>query len=350
MDKFSTRLLGWFDQHGRHDLPWQDAVSAYRVWISEIMLQQTQVNTVIPYYTRFMAAFPDITQLANADADTVLHHWTGLGYYARARNMHKTAGILVNEHGGEFPQTLEQLIALPGIGRSTAGAILALAMNQRATILDGNVKRVLARYHEIEGWAGNANVLKIFWARAEDHTPDTRVADYTQAIMDLGATVCRRSNPRCDNCPLKDACRARRNDTIAQYPATKPRKTLPVKATIMVIFELPGGEVYLQRRPDTGVWGGLYSLPEVGDLAQLSELAGTVSTCYSMADNRELAAFRHTFSHFHLDIQPIRVKLAQSSPTIAENNNAIWYNPSQPIAIGLAAPVKKLLDRIRGNT
>ncbi len=350
MDTFSTKLLDWFDREGRHDLPWQRQVSPYRVWISEIMLQQTQVGTVIPYYNRFMSAFPTIRDLAKAEMDAVLHHWTGLGYYARARNLHKTAVTLVAEHDGEFPQTLEQLTALPGIGRSTAGAILAIAMNKRAAILDGNVKRVLARFHEIEGWVGSAAVLRAFWEKAEEHTPDSRVADYTQAIMDLGATVCTRGKPECHRCPLQADCRALANHTTSQYPASKPRKKLPVKTTVMVLVELPSGEIYLEKRPATGLWGGLYSLPQLDSTDQLTAFLDQFGQRASQDTGTVMNPFRHTFSHFHLDIQPIRVKLVASTPGVAANNDAIWYNPNQPTAVGLAAPVKKLLDGTRGNT
>jgi len=346
---FANKLLTWFDQKGRHDLPWQQDKTPYRIWLSEIMLQQTQVKTVIPYYLKFMQAFPDISHLADAEEDHVLHLWTGLGYYSRARNLHKTARLIVAQHQGEFPHKLADLILLPGIGRSTAGAILAISMNVRATILDGNVKRVLARFHELEGWTGKAAILKSYWEVAERHTPDKRIADYTQAIMDLGATVCTRTKPNCHQCPLKNDCLAHSNQTVEQYPHAKPRRTIPVRSTNMLLFELPSGEIYLEKRPNQGVWGGLYSFPESESQESMISLLERFGASIDPKDREELVPFRHTFSHFHLDIQPIRVKLPDTPSEISENNGAIWYNPTQSIAIGLATPVKKLLDGIRGQ-
>jgi A/G-specific adenine glycosylase len=349
MASFADKLLTWFDDKGRHDLPWQQDKDPYRVWVSEIMLQQTQVKTVIPYYRKFMETFPDIFHLADADEDQVLHLWTGLGYYSRARNLHKTACLIVAQHQGKLPQTLAELILLPGIGRSTAGAILAISMNVQATILDGNVKRVLARYHQLEGWTGKADILKSYWEVAERHTPNIRFADYTQAIMDLGATVCTRTKPACDQCPMKEDCQAHGNHTVEQYPQTKPRKILPVRSTNMLLFELPTGEIYLEKRPNQGVWGGLYSFPESETQESMISLLERFGASIEPKDREELAPFRHTFSHFHLDIQPIRVKLPITPSEISENKGAIWYNPSHSIAIGLATPVKKLLDGIRGQ-
>jgi A/G-specific adenine glycosylase len=215
---FAERVLTWFDGHGRKDLPWQEPIDAYRVWVSEIMLQQTQVQTVVPYFERFMQSFPDVLALADAAQDDVLRHWSGLGYYARARNLHRAAGIVRDEHGGAFPETLEAVMALPGIGRSTAGAILSIAFGQRHAILDGNVKRVLARHSGIAGWPGLTSVAKELWAIAERNTPDTRVADYTQAIMDLGATLCTRSNPACERCPVATDCETRTMGTVTLIP------------------------------------------------------------------------------------------------------------------------------------
>ncbi len=338
-------LLSWFDQHGRKDLPWQQGISPYSVWLSEIMLQQTQVATVIPYYQQFITALPDIASLANADEDTVLHLWTGLGYYSRARNLHQTARIIHNDLQGKFPNTVDGLSALPGIGQSTAGAIVSIAFQRRAAILDGNVKRVLARYHAVAGWPGQTPVARILWQHAETHTPKKRVADYSQAIMDLGATVCTRSKPDCAQCPLAANCRARANDTIADYPGKKPKKILPVKQTRMMLIENPAGHILLNKRPPTGIWGGLWAFPEIGleqdpeDFCQhyLGETPTTINT---------IKPHRHTFSHFHLEIHPLHIQLKQSPRRIMEQQQQLWYNMQQPQAIGLSAPTKKLLKLI----
>ncbi|NNF17171.1 MAG: A/G-specific adenine glycosylase, partial [Gammaproteobacteria bacterium] len=247
----SARLLSWFASHGRHNLPWQQDPAPYRVWVSEIMLQQTQVATVIPYYQKFMQRFPGIDDLAAAPLDHVLHHWSGLGYYARARNLHKAAQQIVAQHGGKFPSTPEDLIGLPGIGRSTAGAILSLALNTRAPILDGNVKRVLARHFAVPGWPGKAAVQHALWELAEAHTPAQQFADYTQGIMDLGASVCTRTRPRCDVCPLQATCEAHRHGTELDYPGRKPKKIKPVRECKMLLC-LHDQHLLLQQRPPTG--------------------------------------------------------------------------------------------------
>ncbi|MDA0977532.1 MAG: A/G-specific adenine glycosylase, partial [Proteobacteria bacterium] len=291
---FADRLLDWFDSHGRKDLPWQLEISAYRVWVSEIMLQQTQVATVIPYFERFLARFPTVDRLAAANQDEVLHLWTGLGYYARARNLHKAAQQVMTDYNGEFPQTLEELTALPGIGRSTAGAILSICFGVRAPILDGNVKRVLTRVFAIEGWPGQAAVQKQLWAKADELTPSTRVADYTQAIMDLGALICRRSSPDCGACPFESDCLARQEDRIKAFPGSKPRKALPVRSTCMMVIQGKDG-VLLEKRPPTGIWGGLWSLPESDEPEAFLEQHGLQAT-----EIASLAPFRHSFTHYHL--------------------------------------------------
>ena len=260
-DSFAERLLAWFDVHGRKDLPWQ-VDDSYAIWISEIMLQQTQVQTVIPYYERFMLRFPDAVALADAPLDEVLHHWSGLGYYARARNLHAAAEIVRDQHGGRFPTSFDDVEALPGVGRSTAGAIIALSSGERHPILDGNVKRVLARHAAIDGWPGKTDVANALWALAEEHTPTERVADYTQAIMDLGATLCTRSRPRCAACPVHADCRACAMDAVERFPGKKPKKAKPRKVTTM-LMAVSRDSLYLERRPAAGIWGGLWSLPEV---------------------------------------------------------------------------------------
>ncbi|MBI3775596.1 MAG: A/G-specific adenine glycosylase [Gammaproteobacteria bacterium] len=345
---FSVQLLTWFDQHGRNDLPWQHKPTPYRVWVSEIMLQQTQVASVIGYFTRFMQRFPDLAALAAASSDEVLHLWTGLGYYARARNLHRAAQIIRDQYQGEFPSEIAAVQALPGIGKSTAGAILALAFNQRQSILDGNVKRVLARYFALEGWTGQASVERQLWQRAEQLTPVERVAHYTQAIMDLGATVCTPKNPACDRCPVHNKCQALLQNEVARYPFPKPRKVLPVRHCAMLMITNPAGEVLLEQRPPVGIWGGLWSFPECEPQTDWrSWLAGQMNLQVEHAHAWDRV--RHTFSHFHLEIQPIHVIARDSERAVMEGGARVWYNSVQPDARGLAAPVKRLLDELRAQ-
>ncbi len=341
---FAERVLSWFDKHGRKDLPWQQDISPYRVWVSEIMLQQTQVNTVIPYYLDFMKIFPSVQRLARAPIDQVLHQWTGLGYYARARNLHKTAQKIVSEHQGEFPTSVDELENLPGIGRSTAGAIISIAFKKRAPILDGNVKRVLARHQTIGGWPGESATLKALWEATEQVTPDKRIAAYTQAIMDLGATLCTRSKPRCSECPVADDCLALASGSQSEYPGKKPKKALPVKTTQMLMIEGPQQQWLLEQRPASGIWGGLWSFPE------LTTEEAAEDYCFSRFGERcevtPWPTLRHTFSHYHLDIQPVHVKLSKLPATIMEDDRLLWYNSPSAPAVGLAAPVKKLLGKL----
>jgi A/G-specific adenine glycosylase len=341
----SRPLLKWFDRHGRKDLPWQHDINPYRVWVSEIMLQQTQVATVIPYFERFIAELPDVASLANAHEDLVLHLWTGLGYYSRARNLHKSAGIVQHELKGKFPDTVETLSGLPGIGRSTAGAIISIAFQHKAAILDGNVKRVLARYHAIDGWPGKTPVLKTLWEYAEAHTPNKRVADYSQAIMDLGATLCTRTKPGCGQCPLNNNCLARAQDNISAYPGKKPKKILPVKQTQMIILENPAGEILLKKRPPSGIWGGLWAFPEI-DIETDAETFCQQYTGETTNTLHTIKAYRHSFSHFHLEINPIHVRLAKTPTQIMEDGQQLWYNTQQPQTVGLSAPTQKLLKLI----
>ena len=345
-DDFCGRLLAWYDRHGRKALPWQRERTPYRVWVSEVMLQQTQVATVIPYFERFVARFPDVLTLAGAPVDEVLHRWSGLGYYARARNLHRAAGILRDRHGGEVPNDLEALTALPGVGRSTAGAILALALDARHPILDGNVKRVLARYHRIDGWPGNPRVQRGLWALAEGHTPLVRVADYTQAIMDLGATLCSRARPACDRCPLAGGCAAHATGDTERYPAPRPGRTLRVREIVMVLARRPGGAVLLEHRPPHGVWGGLWSLPECAPGEPLEawceKRLGVLPTRVE-----HWPPLRHTFSHFHLDITPALVAVDHPAPGVSEREDHLWHDPGGPIAVGLAAPIRALIERAK---
>jgi A/G-specific adenine glycosylase len=343
MPGFAERVLAWYDLHGRKDLPWQQ-VGAYGIWVSEIMLQQTQVQTVIPYYERFMARFPDATSLANAHIDEVLQRWSGLGYYARARNLHKAAGIIRDEHGGEFPDSFDDVAALPGVGRSTAGAILSLAFGQRHPILDGNVKRVLGRHDAVAGWPGRTATARTLWTLAEARTPRERAAEYTQAIMDLGAVLCTRSNPRCDDCPVASDCKARLTGTVADYPGRKPKKARPLRQTTMILA-LDGDSLYVERRPPSGIWGGLWSLPEVGDGAVDDWCRQTFGN--GGTDVEHWSALRHSFSHYDLDIHPVLVRVGSGSRKVADEQAATWYRLGSEPPGGIAAPVQKLIDELR---
>ena len=342
---FAQRLLRWFEQHGRHDLPWQHPRSAYRVWLSEIMLQQTQVQTVIPYFERFVAALPDVAALASAPQDQVMALWSGLGYYARARNLHAAAAICVEQHEGELPADLAALTALPGIGRSTAGAILAQAHGLRFAILDGNVKRVLTRWAGIEGWPGRPAVERQLWALAEDLLPDTRLADYTQAIMDLGATVCTRTRPACAICPLQGDCRARILGLTAHLPTPKPAKSVPTRECAMLLAVDESGRVLLQKRDAPGVWNGLWSLPEAADAAQLQQQ--TDPWLHASGPATALPRFEHVFSHYRLGITPWLQRGVKPRGRIADNGPMLrWAETAELPEIGLPAPIRKLLQSL----
>ena len=342
---FSQRLLAWHARYGRKDLPWQQEISPYRVWVSEIMLQQTQVTTVIPYYRRFMARFPDITILANSALDEVLQYWSGLGYYARGRNLHKTARMILQDFAGIFPDRMETLQSLPGIGRSTAGAILAIAYNRRHAILDGNVKRVLTRLHAIDGWPGTTAVECALWSLAEAYVPHQDVGHYTQAIMDLGATLCTRTRPHCDACPFTAECLARQQGRIKDIPSPKPRKPLPVRQTRMLVLVNDSGEVLLEKRPPTGIWGGLWSLPECSEETDIDQWSK-----YNLHNEIKVIdqwpVLRHTFSHFHLDITPLHGKVTATQSIIMDDDQHVWYNPNEKGRHAMAAPVARLLSHL----
>ncbi|HEY3700319.1 MAG TPA: A/G-specific adenine glycosylase [Spongiibacteraceae bacterium] len=341
----APRVLAWFDHHGRKTLPWQHDISPYRVWVSEIMLQQTQVQTVIPYYQRFMAALPSVRDLAAANSDQVMHLWTGLGYYSRARNLQRTAQIICERYGGEFPDDVERLSELPGIGRSTAGAIVAIAFRKRAAILDGNVKRVLARFHAIDGYPGATTVNKALWDCTEFHTPQNRVEAYTQAMMDLGATLCTRTKPTCAICPLHADCNAHLMGQTARFPGKKPQKTLPIKNTQMLIISAAQGEVLLEKRPPTGIWSGLWVFPQIAiDADPIAYCADQLQLETEMIERWN--GYRHTFSHYHLDIEPVRLRLRNQQHAVMEAERHLWYNLRAPAEIGLAAPVVKLLQKL----
>ena len=374
---FAPRLLAWWDVDGRKDLPWQQHRTAYRVWVSEIMLQQTQVATVLPYYARFMARFPDVASLAAAAIDDVLHLWTGLGYYARGRNLHRAARVVMERHGGEVPTHPAALVELPGIGRSTAHAIHALAADGRSPILDGNVKRVLTRWLGIDGWPGEAAIEARLWELAAALLPATRMADYTQAIMDLGATRCTRSRPQCGACPLRDDCVALATQRTASLPVARPKRAMPERATRMWVILSPLG-LLLQKRPASGLWGGLWSFPEspievAGDgsdgvrhdggadeatrlakpeygLAAVLEQVGLGSPASGLPRNVEpLPAFTHQFTHFRLAIQPMLVRLPPATlppAGVSEPTPCMWYREDAH-QVGLSAVVTRVLDVVR---
>ena len=345
MTPFANAILAWYDNFGRKELPWQQDKTLYKVWLSEIMLQQTQVTTVIPYFERFLQRFPTIIELANAQQDEVLHLWTGLGYYARARNLHKTAQIVASEYNGNFPTKIEQVNALPGIGRSTAAAVLSSVLKQPHAILDGNVKRTLSRCFAIEGWSGKKEVENKLWQHAEQHTPKTDVDKYNQAMMDIGALVCTRSKPKCTLCPVATFCEANKQDKQLDYPAKKPKKEKPIKETWFVILYY-NNQVWLEQRPQSGIWGGLYCFPQHNDESIHHQLDIRAIKENHINNIQTLIAFRHTFSHYHLDITPMLIKLEQQPSMVMEGTRGLWYNISQPKEIGLAAPVKQLLESL----
>jgi A/G-specific adenine glycosylase len=345
----ASRLLDWFDRHGRHDLPWQHPRSAYRVWLSETMLQQTQVATVIPYFQRFLDALPDIAALASAPLDRVFALWSGLGYYSRARRLHEAAQTCVRDHRGELPDDIDALLALPGIGRSTAGAILAQAHGLRHPILDGNVRRVLCRHRGVRGWPGSSQVQKRLWKIAGDALPDARIADYTQALMDLGATVCKPASPECGACPLRSDCIALRDGLVDALPERKPAKKLPEREVHALVVRDSEGRTLLQRRPPAGVWACLWSLPEASGIDD----ARSWLRHHAHADACEkLPTIRHTFSHYRLRIHPLlwrearpRMAIADAADPASDAGQALRWQPRDALAeVGLPSPIRKLLE------
>lgn len=342
MSSFSSRLIAWQREYGRHDLPWQH-VDAYRVWLSEIMLQQTQVATVIPYYQRFIASFPTIATLASATEERVLAHWSGLGYYARGRNLHRAAQIIVAEHDGEFPRQFEQILKLPGIGRSTAAAICALAFHECRAILDGNVKRVLARYCGIVGSPAIKSVEQLLWQQAESLLPQQAVAAYTQALMDMGATLCSRSKPKCDLCPVQQSCIAFQTNRVVELPTPRPRKVVPERrATFFLVMSR--GDILLEKRGPVGIWGGLWCLPQLeeGD----EELAEYVQRrAWQIDEQIELPVFTHTFTHFKLHITPLLLKLAHK-PLQVQQVACEWVDVNGALGMAIPTPVRKLLEKV----
>ncbi|MBU1214525.1 MAG: A/G-specific adenine glycosylase [Gammaproteobacteria bacterium] len=344
MNSFANRLICWQKAYGRHDLPWQGE-SAYRIWLSEIMLQQTQVTTVIPYYLRFIKSFPDVVTLAAATEEQVLAHWSGLGYYARGRNLHKAAQLIAGKHGGEFPTDLEQILALPGIGRSTAAAIAALARHERYAILDGNVKRVLARYCGIDGWPGERRTEAKLWEVAEDLLPERDVAVYTQALMDMGATVCTRLRPRCANCPVQADCVALSTGRVEQLPAPRPRKLIPERTASFLLLK-HGHEIMLEKRPPSGIWGGLWCAPQLDETDETSYL---LRNDMEISRRVELEAFTHTFTHFKLHIRPVLLELAHK-PIRAQQQGCIWLDVDEALGAAIPSPVRQLLLTLQASS
>jgi A/G-specific adenine glycosylase len=338
---FAHQIIRWQKQHGRHDLPWQRQ-DAYRVWLSEIMLQQTQVGTVIPYYQRFIASFPTIAALAAATEDQVLAHWSGLGYYARGRNLHKAARIVVERHHGEFPQQMEQILELPGIGRSTAAAVCALAFHQRRAILDGNVKRVLARYSGIEGWAGEKQVEETLWQQAEALLPEGDVAIYTQALMDMGATVCTRTRPKCVLCPVQTNCVALQTDRIAEFPAPRPKKAVPERRAVFLLL-MHGNDILLEKRPGSGIWGGLWCPPQFDDENVAREWFGR--SCMEARGGERLEPFTHTFTHFKLHITPLMIQLVRK-PLRVKQPGSVWLDVHEALGGAIPTPVRMILKNV----
>lgn len=346
MNDFARRLGEWHREHGRHDLPWQNTRDPYRIWLSEIMLQQTRVESVIPYYARFLQRFPDLPALADAPLDAVLGLWSGLGYYARARNLHRAARIIMTEHGGRFPHTAEGIAALPGIGRSTAAAIAAFAFGERAAILDGNVKRVLCRVFGIGGFPGQTTVASQLWLLAESLLPRTGIAAYIQAQMDLGATVCTRTRPACENCPLASGCIALRERRVADLPATRPRKAIPLKSIRVAVIQWDD-RVLMERRAPSGIWGGLLGLPEIPDSRDDSDW---LLCRFGIAAGEciPLPPLRHAFTHFRLDIHPVRLRVDRIAPMIGDAGHE-WLALGGLDGAGVPAPVRRILAACRSG-
>ena len=345
MSDFSCRLIRWQHQHGRHDLPWQGA-DAYRVWLSEIMLQQTQVATVIPYYQRFVTAFPDIPALAAASEEQVLTHWSGLGYYARGRNLRRAAQLIVEQYGSEFPRQYEQILELPGIGRSTAAAICALAWHERRAILDGNVKRVMARYCGISGSPSEKTVEAQLWQQAEALLPQRDVARYIQAQMDLGATLCTRSKPKCGECPVHSDCVAFQSGQVSELPTPRPRKVVPERHTTFLLL-LHGNDILLEKRPGSGIWGGLWCPPQFDDEEAAKDWF--VRNGMTASQGERLETFTHTFTHFKLHITPLKIQLS-CKPLRAAQPGSLWLDVEEALRAAIPTPVRMMLNKaVRGE-
>ena len=342
MGAFATRVTTWQRAHGRHDLPWQNTRDAYRIWLSEVMLQQTQVATVLPFYLRFVEEFPTVASLAAAPLARVLELWSGLGYYRRAHHLHAAARSVIDAHDGRFPVDAATLLTLPGVGRSTAAAIAAFASGERGAILDGNVKRVLARHRRVEGWSGAPRIQAELWRVAGDLLPERPddIAAYTQGLMDIGATICTRTRPRCDACPVNDDCIARRDQRIHELPTPRPRQALPQRALIVLLLERDGA-ILLEQRPPAGIWGGLWSLPEV---PCGTDIATHVHGHFDAAAGTplRLPAMTHAFTHFALTMHPVVVPITRW-PAAARTPGVEWFARDAACARALPAPIRKLL-------
>jgi len=361
MSDFATRLILWQRRHGRHGLPWQGA-DAYGVWLSEVMLQQTQVATVIPYYRRFIASFPTIAALAAASEDQVLQHWSGLGYYARGRNLHATARQIMEKYQGRFPRRYEQILDLPGIGRSTAAAICALVWHERHAILDGNVRRLLARYCGISGWHGDNKVERRLWQEAEALLPLTDVATYTQALMDMGATICTRKQPKCSECAVHSGCVASQTGRVHELPAARPRKKLPERrATFLLLMH--GNDILLEKRCSRGIWGSMWCPPQLdngqsavteymqrngmgsigGNRRRMAVESGEAA---DFADEHEaLSPFTHTFTHFRLHIAPVLMRLPYK-PEEEMHFDKVWLDLDAALRAAIPTPMRVLFNRL----
>ncbi|WP_423910766.1 A/G-specific adenine glycosylase [Candidatus Spongiihabitans sp.] len=351
---FSQSLLKWFDHYGRKSLPWQQTRDPYYIWIAEIMLQQTQVETVISYYQKFIARFPNIDSLANAEAEAVMTYWAGLGYYARARNLHRAAQQIRDQHGGDFPLRLDQVMALPGIGRSTASAILAFSQNARHPILDGNVKRVLTRYFAIAGYPATKAVENQLWVLAEQLTPNKRVADYTQAIMDFGATLCSRRYPDCSKCPISHKCLAFLQGNPASYPTPKPKAPRPHRQSRMILISNSNSEYLLIKRPPSGIWGGLWVFPELSNAEQDFQRWCKKELGIAVKSGKNMAIVHHGFTHFELEIQPIHCTVDRAAPGfmggfiggIMDTDHYLWHNPLSNAPIAIPTAIKKIFNQL----
>jgi len=345
-ETFSDRLLGWSKQHGRKELPWQQSQNPYRIWISEVMLQQTQVETVVPYFQRFIDKFPDVCTLARSHQDEVLGLWSGLGYYSRARNLHRAAQLLCDQYGGEMPQCRTEVEQLPGVGRSTAAAILSLAFDLPEAILDGNVKRVLCRFHGVEGWPGQSAVTRKLWSLAEAQMPERSCAAYSQAIMDLGATLCAPKQPACDCCPVALECVARTEGRTGELPESRPGRKLPLRKTCMVLLKNRSGEILLQRRPEQGIWGGLWSFPELESPDRWLQW-GQEQWGIALKSPEIWASLNHTFTHFRLEIEPLYCDLDGAYPSV--EGEMEWVTLGDLSGRGIATPVRRLIEKMEGK-
>jgi A/G-specific adenine glycosylase len=338
------QLLHWYERHGRQDLPWQQEPTPYRVWVSEIMLQQTQVATVIPYYQRFTQRFPTIEKLATASLDEVLQLWAGLGYYSRGRNLHRTAQIILTEFNGQFPNDLSLLRQLPGIGEYTAGAIMSFAFRQPAAIVDGNVKRVISRLHTLPDWPGHPTTHRLIWEIASHYTPAADCHLYNQAIMDLGATVCTRKRPDCDNCPWQTHCQAYRQRQTDRFPVAKPAKEKPTQERYFLLLQDDRQNILLHRRPPTGIWGGLWSLPECALHENIGDWCEQQYGLF-VKQQQALPKFKHSFSHYHLLIHPLALQVHDMTTAIREQTDVQWCTNQHALTQGIPSPVKQLLEQ-----